>query len=150
MTDTLDLTPSEAGYSVLFGSGVVMTEVEGGPSRFMVDNIRPSHKVQLQWATNAAGYDYLASFYERNVGRGFNIQLIIDDSGLETYKAFFEPQGFRLTRITGGTYEVSARLEVEFNDETEFQKAAAAIRNLYPMGLIPLYELVERLARICR
>ena len=150
MTDTLDLTPAQEGYAVRFGSGVIATEVAGGPSRYMVDNIRPSHSVRLQWLTDRAGYDYLAAFYAANVGRGFNIQLIIDDSGLETYKAFFEPNSFRLTGVTGFAYVVQAQLEVEFNDETAFQKAAAAIRGLYPSGLPDLMELVARLARICR
>ena len=150
MTDTLDMTPSQSGYAVQFGSGVIATEVAGGPARYMVDNIRPSHSVRLQWVTNRAGYDYLAAFYDRNVGRGFEIKLIIDDSGLETYKAFFEPAQFQLASVTGGTYTIRAQLEVEFNDQTAFQKARAAINNLYPQGFINLHELVDRLARICR
>ena len=154
MTDTLDLTPSQDGYSVRFGSGVIATEVGGGPARYMVDQARPSHRVRLQWSTNRAGYDYLVGFYETNVGQAFNIKLPLNDGGLETYKAFFEPEGLRLTGTLGSTYVVEAQLEVEYNDATAFQKALDSLLEIYPTNLkavlIGLHELVVRLSRICR
>ena len=105
----------QSGYTVDFGTNVIVQELEGGPSRYRVDSKNNVHYVNSTWVVGKKGYQYMMAFFnvwQRNPSQPFLANLIIDDAELDEYECFFRNGGFRLDSKNGQIYTLSATLEV--------------------------------------
>ena len=111
--EKLQIAPNEAGYSVSSEQETVVSNLDGGHSRYRRDIIKTSRLVNVTWTVSECDYQYLRSFYKSFAGSGgnkFTIDLIIDTPFLTEYTANFMPSTFRLTSIVAKVYTVSAQL----------------------------------------
>lgn len=112
----LKLCPTQAGYSVQFGGGVIAQRLNGGASRFEVDVLGASHTVNLSWTTDQGGYQYLMAFHrlwQRNPSQPFLARLIIDDHQARDYQCHFVPDTLMLSAKTGKAHTVTAQIEAK-------------------------------------
>lgn len=115
----------QSGYTVDFGTNVIVQELEGGPSRYRVDSKNNVHYINSTWVVGKKGYQYMMAFFnvwQRNPSQPFLANLIIDDAELDEYECFFRNGGFRLDSKNGLIYAVSATLGVTAkprNDATD-------------------------------
>lgn len=118
----LPLLPIQSGYSEEGRATATMYRVEGGRPRGRLDLDEVSSIVSCTWRLRAGPYGQLMSFY-RAATEGpdgpqpFETDLLLDGPGLSRYSAMFLPGSMRLERVEGGTYVVSAKLEVELTEE---------------------------------
>lgn len=111
----LYMRPSNASYSVQRGSEVLSVKLDGGASKYRRDILNASFTVTVSWDTTEDGWDYLNAFYRTATARGslpFTIDLLLEDSTLTTYTAYFVPDTFKLTGQQGEAYYIEATLEV--------------------------------------
>lgn len=110
----LRLCPTQSGYSVQFGGGVIAQRLNGGASRFEVDVLGASHTVNVSWTTDQGGYQYLMAFHrlwQRNPSQPFLARLIIDDHQARDYECHFVPDTLVLSAKTGKSHTVTAQIE---------------------------------------
>ena len=112
------LPPDQSSYAVQDGHQTVSTELDGGAGRYRADMQNASFKLNVQWTCDLTNFNYLKAFYRTAVAFGslpFNIDLMVDSGGMQTYTAYFIPDTFQLQQQQGFTWVVVAQLEVLFN-----------------------------------
>jgi hypothetical protein len=112
MTDLLDITPSQDGYSLSDSVSGVLTSLKGGVGRSRMDLFNTSYLVNVTWKLNRTRYETLAAFHNTHQGEPFLMDLVVDSPFLTRHEVAFLPGTFRLDSISGATYGVSAALEV--------------------------------------
>lgn len=115
MTYKCVLPPDQSSYTVTDGQSVDYTQLEGGKGRYRTAILNPSSNVTVQWTTDGEGYEYLRAFYQTCVSLAsspFLIDLIMDNKELTEHEAYFIPNTFKLSGVSGLTYIVSTQLEV--------------------------------------
>lgn len=109
------LPPDQASYSVVDGTEVIGSKLDGGASRYRRDILNSTSRVTVQWTIGPDEYKYVRAFYKAVTVSGslpFEIELILDEPELTTHKAYFVPGSMALRQQQGLTYFVSAELEV--------------------------------------
>lgn len=153
----LILRPEQRGYSMNPGVNFTESELDGGGFRRRVDFHNVFPEVEVQWLFDAWQNNYFWGFYRLHTNRGvdpFEIDLIVDNSSLCEYTAWFTKEGQpRIVAVRGLTYTVRATLRlrptnVEDDELSLFlyeQYAADGCKNL-DAELAKLWECLDRIA----
>lgn len=114
-TQKLKIKPDRQGYAFKYGLKPVEIALDGGPSRRRSDFVGNTTQISVQWVLKQNQYDYIMAFYRTGAGSGakaFTIDLLLDDSTVTEYTAYFVAGSFGLTAQEGLIYTVGATLEV--------------------------------------
>ena len=126
--DKLTLAPDQSGYSIEYYSGIVVTELEGGPPKIRRTFAGGYDTVNVTWTTDKDGFVYLKAFYNKNKASAFLIDLLIDRDVLKEHRAYWK--AYQLNAIQGLTYTVSGTLMVKPSPvNTEFDAAVIELYN---------------------
>lgn len=112
---TLTLPVSQKGYQVVDPKVVLTAATKGGGPRRRLDMLDASVRVMATWELNALKYAQLRTFYRTTTKRGalaFQLYLVLDDATPTLHDCHFVTGTFKLASISGGTYTVTAELEV--------------------------------------
>jgi hypothetical protein len=94
---------------------VISVELAGGAPRSRLDKVGGYYRVGCQWVLTPDDYTYIQNFYRVTTKQGsmpFIIELIIEDSSVRPYKAYFVANSLKLTEQRGLRYVVTAELRV--------------------------------------
>jgi hypothetical protein len=115
---TFPFVPDSNGYTFTHPNDVISVELSGGAPRQRLDKLGAYYHLSCQWVLEPTEYTQMQRFYRGATTSGsipFNIDLIIERAELETYKAYFVPNTFKLVQQRGLAYIVSAELRVAPN-----------------------------------
>lgn len=107
-------TPHQSGYG-LGMPGAIATQIAVPQSFSRKDIERNTVPVTVSWALTDYGYQYIRSFFRGVLAKGnkpFQVELIVQNSQLDIYTAFFQQGSFRLASLVGCTFIVQATLDV--------------------------------------
>lgn len=112
--EKLELAPDDDGYTVTPSSEVILTVVEGGPSRVRRDLLGSSTKVTCTWTVGEEDYQYLRAFYLASLSGAskFRLDLIVDTPEPVERVVRFLSGSMKLRSQSAFTYVVTAELEV--------------------------------------
>lgn len=149
MPRKLVLIPSQADYSVGFGSEVLVAQLAGGPPRFRADFAGAVAGVNVSWNIPIEAARYLMAFYRTATKRAaepFLIDLILDDPMPTEYTAQFVPGSLQLGSVSGATTYYSAQLYVRPNPTNEANDNA--IMDAYEASGDEVGNVLSALARL--
>lgn len=108
------LTPAYSGFSASPAADTLQAQLDGGPSRFRLNQTGAAVTVQVQWGLTRNGFNYLEAFFRLLPGSmPFLIDLIIDNADLTEYTARLVPGSKQLAGVQGLQRIVTAQLEVK-------------------------------------
>lgn len=108
------LLPESSSYSVEAPKETLSIKLDGGASRFRVDNTRNFYKVSVKWVFDAVEYRYWRGFFRMVLGSGalpFTLDLITIRPSPEEHVVQIIPGTVRLQEQRGTYYGVTAELE---------------------------------------
>lgn len=112
----LALCPTESSYAARHtSSGYLRVGLEGGMGRYRKDILNSSTTVSCRWVVGQAYFDYLWAFYRTYLRtlEPFYIDLMLEEWGAVRVLAHIFPDSFNFESKQGGTYTVTAQLEVQ-------------------------------------
>lgn len=122
-TPLLTLDPVSDGYSYSPENNIVVTKLDGGPSRRRRDFINNTCTVNAQWVLDQGQYTLLMGFFRERVQFGskqFRMNLVSDVNVLCPHLCFTGGQMPQLTQQRGNAFWVSCTLEVTPNPTKSF------------------------------
>lgn len=108
------LAPESTGYVLEAPKETLSVRLDGGASRFRVDNPRNYYKVSVKWSFDDVEYRYWRGFFRTVLGSGaipFLVDLITIRPDPEEHVARIIPGSVRLQEQSGKYYGVTAQLE---------------------------------------
>lgn len=114
------LVGTQQSYQVQIGDGTEVINLEGGPSRYIVDCIAQMHIVSCQWILDSSDYAYFMAFYRRwlRYTNPFYCNVTVEKSIVEKMTVKFIPGSLSLNSYRAGVFTVTCKLYV-YSSKTE-------------------------------
>jgi hypothetical protein len=148
----IQLTPTQASYSVEYGQTTVGTSFQSGRRRYRRDVINPNHTISVRWIVDPLGLQYLRSFFNTTLKGGslpFLIDLIIDGGNLTEHEAHFIEDSLQVGEVNGNLSFVTAQLEaVPLPVDDEANDSLVMLYEEYGISTIEVLDLLEKLVNI--
>ena len=113
----LSIPPIPDGYSVQELPQQLYQPLTGGFGSMRLDYVGGAARLAtFTWKTDRQGYETIRNFYEENIDQDcplFQIDLVAHDNALVEYDAYFLPETFTLTGVSGHTYTCQAQAELQ-------------------------------------
>lgn len=112
----LCLPPNQSSYTVSESQAPFLrTQLQGGLGRYRRDILDSSYIVNAEWTVDCVLFNFIQALYRNflETTTPFLIDLIIGEAGLREFTAYFIPGSFKISRVNGLIYTISAQLEVE-------------------------------------
>lgn len=110
----IKIKPSQSGYAVEFANNTISTKLDGGRSRFRLNQKNGVSLVNVEYDLNKSDYQYLWAFYRDSTQRGslpFQSYLYLNSNELTLHVCKFVPGSVRLLSQSGDRFIVGATIE---------------------------------------
>jgi len=127
-----DLKPSQSSYGFNYNSGLIVTDLAGGPPRVRRGYANSYTELAVTWQCTAIQYDYMQAFYRDGMREGlqpFWMCLMAEATSLMPHLCYLKPDTFGLASVAGGTYMVQATIMFRPYRASDMLAYSEAVRN---------------------